>query len=342
VALAVTNGAFVEDGDELTYAPAEGTEGFHMTMMSRKGLLPEADFYFSIAYEPPVICTPEALDAIIDADDGNMLDAAYDLFRQELALADPEYAASVGLETLALEDFCDRYFAERMASDPFIWAERNLAEAQRNYEAQYTVAWRYAILRTHEVIELLVPHLDDRDFKRFSRYFKPVFVDDYATVPHESIQRMLALHRAGKLSVIAIGEKYRIDSHGPESGAILQVDDESTRYPVFIDAMGQRALSAKDFPFPSLCDQGIVQDMATAEGAPARGIVIDDQYHPVASGIPDDQLFCLSLPFLMGRHPFIQGITSSHEIGLTVGAVLAAAIGQTAHGADTVKRGVAG
>ena len=200
-----------------------------MTMMSRKGLLPEADFYFSIPYEPPVICTPEALDAIIDADDGNMLDAAYDLFRQELALADPEYAASVGLETLALEDFCDRYFAERMASDPFIWAERNLAEAQRNYEAQYTVAWRYAILRTHEVIELLVPHLDDRDFKRFSRYFKPVFVDDYATVPHESIQRMLALHRAGKLSVIAIGEKYRIDSHGPESGAILQVDDESTR-----------------------------------------------------------------------------------------------------------------
>lgn len=305
VALAVTHGAFVEDGDELTYAPAEGTEGFHMTMMSRKGLLPEADFYFSIPYEPPVICTPEALDAIIDADDGNMLDAAYDLFRQELALADPEYAASVGRETLALEDFCDRYFAERMASDPFIWAERNLAEAQRNYEAQYTVAWRYAILRTHEVIELLVPHLDDRDFKRFSRYFKPVFVDDYATVPHESIQRMLALHRAGKLSVIAIGEKYRIDSHGPESGAILQVDDESTRYPVFIDAMGQRALSAKDFPFPSLCDQGIVQDMATAEGAPARGIVIDDQYHPVASGIPDDQLFCLSLPFLMGRHPFI-------------------------------------
>ncbi|MBB5684898.1 FAD/NAD(P)-binding protein [Sphingobium boeckii] len=334
VALAVTHGAFVEEGEELTYAPAEGTDDFHMTMMSRKGLLPEADFYFAIPYKSPLICTPEAMDAIIDALDGNMLDKAYDLFRQELFLADPDYAASIALEALALEDFSDRYFAERVACDPFIWAERNLAEAQKNYDARYTVAWRYAILRMHEVIELLVPHFEDTDFKRFSRYFKPVFVDDYATVPHESIKRMLALHRAGKLSVIAIGDKYRIDSHGRESGACLEVGGDRTHFPIFIEAMGQRALSAKDFPFPSLCEQGIVHDMATGEGAPERGIVIDDQYHPVAPGIPDDQLFCLSLPFLMGRHPFIQGITSSHEIGLVVGAELSAVISRTAANAS--------
>ncbi len=38
-----------------------------------------------------------------------------------------------------------------------------------------------------------------RQFQRFSRHFKPVFVDAYAAVPHESVERMLALHRAGKL-----------------------------------------------------------------------------------------------------------------------------------------------
>jgi hypothetical protein len=181
----------------------------------------------------------------------------------------------------------------------------------------------------HEVIELLVPHLSDSDFKRFSRYFKPIFVDDYATVPHESIKRMLALHHAGKLAVMAVGEKYRIDSNGPHTGAIVHVGGEQTHYPVFIEAMGQRALSAKDFPFPSLREQGIVHDLTTASNAPARGIVIDDQYHPVSNDIPTDQLFCLSLPFLMGRHPFIQGITSSHEMGV-VGEELAQAIARTA------------
>ncbi len=46
VALAVTHGEFVEDADgALTYEAATGSDAFHMTMMSRKGLLPEADFF---------------------------------------------------------------------------------------------------------------------------------------------------------------------------------------------------------------------------------------------------------------------------------------------------------
>lgn len=44
-------------------------------------------------------------------------------------------------------------------------------------------------------------------------------------------------------------------------------------------------------------------------------------------GLPADRLFCLSLPFLMGRHPFVQGVTSSHDIGEVVGRRLAAVIG---------------
>jgi uncharacterized NAD(P)/FAD-binding protein YdhS len=329
VALAVTHGSFVEDEGGLAYAPADGTDDFRMTMLSRKGLLPEADFFFAIPYEPTEICTPEAIEAIIATQNGSRLDAAYALFKRELALADPDYAREIDLDALALEDFCDSYFAKRMASDTFAWAEANLAEAEANYAAQFTVPWRYAILRMHEVIELLVPHLDNAEFKRFSRYFKPVFVDDYATVPHESIRRMLALHRAGKLSVMAVGEHYRIDSHSAERGAVLHLGGERIHFPVFIEAMGQKALSASDFPFPSLRAQGIVHDAAPLPGkGPSRGIAIDDQFHPVSDDIPADQLFCLSLPFLLGRHPFVQGITSSHEMGQVVGEQLAQAIAQ--------------
>ena len=327
VALAVTHGAFVdtEDGD-IRYAPAPGTNAFHMTMMSRKGLLPEADFYFPIPYEPLDFCAVAAIEALAASDEPGLLDHAFDLFRQELANADPDYAAQVGLDALTLENFCGSYFAERIAADPFDWAERNLAEAQANYEAKVIVPWRYAILRMHEVIERLVPHLDQDDFRRFSRYWKPVFVDDYATVPHESIQRMLALRRAGKLDVLALGEDYQVVSHGPENGAVLHLKGQPIPFPVFIEATGQRALPAREFPFPSLLDQGIVRDAAPEEKGPTRGIIIDDQFHPVSGRIPGDQLFCLSLPFIMGKHPFVQGITSSHEMGLVVGPQLADAI----------------
>ncbi len=335
VALAVTNGDFTEEGDgALTYVPAQGTEEFHMTMMSRKGLLPEADFFAPLPYDPLAICTPKAMEALIAAD-GLLLEPAFTLFKQELMAADPGYAAEIGLAEAELEEFCERYFAARANTDPFCWAEANLAAAARDYAAEHTVPWRYAILRMHEVLALIVPHLDAEEYRRFAKHFKPVFVDDYATVPHESIKRMLALHRAGKLDVVAIGDDYRIDSHRPEGGASVSANGERYDFHVFIEATGQRPLQAKAFPFPSLLEQGIVRDaQPDAPPAASRGIAIDDRFHPVSDDIPADQLFCLSLPFLLGRHPFIQGITSSHEMGLVVAEQLAEAIEQGGGQAD--------
>ncbi|WP_260929261.1 FAD/NAD(P)-binding protein [Novosphingobium sp. 9] len=332
VALALGHGDFMrgEDG-VLRYVAGADTRDFRMTMLSRKGLLPEADFYFPIPYEPLSICTRDAIAKLIERDSGNLLEKTFSLFKRELVHADPSYAKKVGLEELDMDGFCDAYFAERMASDPFEWAQANLEEARANYAVQHTVAWRYAILRMHEVIEDIVPHLSDEDFGRFSSCFKTIFVDDYATVPHESIERMLALHRAGKLDVLAVGEEYHLDTHSSEGGVILHVGGQSIQFPAFIEATGQRALAADDFPFSGLCEQGIIRDVADPDApCPSRGIVIDDEFHPISLAIPEDQLFCLSLPFIMGRHPFIQGITSSCEMGKIVAPRLAAALASDA------------
>jgi hypothetical protein len=109
------------------------------------------------------------------------------------------------------------------------------------------------------------------------------------------------------------------------------------------EATGQRPLPAREFPFPSLREQGIIRDdgMSDIQG-PFRGIAIDDRFHPVSDQISEDGLFCLSLPFLLGRHPFIQGITRSHEMGLVVGQELAGAIERDFHRAQASQTGVAG
>ncbi|RYD68558.1 MAG: FAD-dependent oxidoreductase [Sphingomonadales bacterium] len=322
VALGVSHGTFVEiEGAAVEYRLNAGAEDLRITMMSRKGLLPEADFHHPVPYEPLTVCTAEAIERLIETRCDDLLDRAYALFKQELAQADPDYVARIGLPGLPLEDFAEVYFADRVAADPFDWAERNLAEARANYDREYTVSWRYAILRMHEVMALIVPHLGEEALDRFNRHFKPIFVDDYATVPHLSIARLLALHHAGHLEVIALGEDYRIDTHGKEPGAMLMIEGKREHFPVFIDATGQRPLAADAFPFATLLEQGVVCDVADG----TKGIGVDEQFHP-ASGHPDAaRLFCLSIPFILGRHPFIQGITSSYEMGEIVGAALAQA-----------------
>lgn len=332
VAIAVAHGSFLEtDGETVDYRINPGNEALSITMMSRKGLLPEADFYHPVPYEPLAICTPEAMTGLIGGACPTLLDTAYDLFRQELARADPDYAAHIGLADLPLENFAERYFADRAAVDPFDWAVSNLAEARANHQSETTVPWRYAILRMHEVIALIVPHLDVDALDRFNRYLKPIFIDEYATVPHLSIERLLALHRAGRLSVMALGQNHRVNTHGKAPGAIVTIDDKTQHFPVFVDATGQRPLAAEKFPFQTLLDQAVVCDADQGDSKGPRGITVDAQFHPVSDNPAAVRLFCLSIPFILDRHPFIQGITSSHEMGGIVGTALAQAV---ADGAD--------
>jgi uncharacterized NAD(P)/FAD-binding protein YdhS len=321
VALANHHGEFVQPpGDELQYQARPGTEKFSIAMFSRKGILPEADFYHPIPYEPLTVCNAEAIEQLIARSDSEgLLDAAFELFREELMRADADYAASLNLESGTLEDFCQAYFQKRAHTDPFEWARRNLAEAVANAERQFTVSWRYAILRMHEVFGLLAPHLNDIDFERFSDTLKPVFVDNYATVPHDSIRRLLALRATKTLAVTALEDGMRIDTWSADGGATLLNGPNRIHFPAFIEATGQQVSSAKDFPFPSLRRQGVIQDVKSEGECDAkRGIAIDGEYHPISAFESSHRLFCLSLPFLLGQHPFAQGITSSAEMAEVV------------------------
>jgi hypothetical protein len=178
----------------------------------------------------------------------------------------------------------------------------------------------------HEVFGLLTPHLSDLDFTRFSTSLKTVFVDNYATVPHESIRRLLALHAAKKLLVTKLEAGARVDTWSSSGGAMLQSPSSCVHFPAFIEAMGQQVSSAKDFPFPSLRRQGVIQDVKTELRSQAnRGIAIDGDFHPISACEPSHRLFCLSLPFLLGQNPFAQGITSSAEMAGVVADAIDAA-----------------
>lgn len=154
----------------------------------------------------------------------------------------------------------------------------NLEEVERNKRARYTVPWRYVILRLHEAVQAMVPHLNDRDRERFKNGLARVFIDCYAAIPSESIRRLLALREAGAIGILALGHDY--DMAVQQEKTVITSGQNRYTFDVFIDARGQKALKNKDLPFPHLREQL----MATGEEIPEVGDDYTLREPPVARG----------------------------------------------------------
>lgn len=306
-AMAVANqhGHFRHDDDDLQFDLQN--KDLRITLMSRTGILPEADFYCPLPYQPLTILTEEAVAACAASD--APLDNLFDLVREEIKRADPAYALRIGLGGLDADSFADAYFAEREAADPFKWARSNLTEVERNKDARITVPWRYALLRMHERVEDIVHDLSDSDRDRFDTGMKKVFVDNYAAVPSESIRRILALRDAGVLSIKALGQDYDMSREADQTQ--IKTAQGTEVYQVFIDARGQKPLASQDIPFPSLRKALLASGHEFPDVAEDYSLIDTEGYSGrIAFG---------SIPYLMHDRPFVQGITACAEIATAIG-----------------------
>ncbi|MBZ4317550.1 hypothetical protein LAM21_24350, partial [Mycobacterium tuberculosis] len=80
----------------------------------------------------------------------------------------------------------------------------------------------------------------DADSRRSRQGLARVFIDNYAAIPPESIRRLLALHRAGFLRILTLGEDYELQRE-PDRTLIVH-HRQRCEFDVFIDARGQKAL----------------------------------------------------------------------------------------------------
>lgn len=303
MAVAVQHGRFRRKEADLRF---EGDTTLRLTLMSRSGILPEADFFCPIPYEPLGVMTDAAIAACASRE--RPLDAVFDLVRAEIMAVDPAYALRIGLGGLDADSFADAYFADRKAADPFSWAESNLEEVERNKAHRVTVPWRYALLRMHERVEDIVPDLSDADRARFDKGLKKVFVDNYAAVPSESIRRLLALRDAGILSVLTLGDDY--DLSRDNSKTVITIGGDTHVFDVFIDARGQKPLETKDLAFPTLRVALLEDGQDIPEVARDYSLLGD---HAFAG-----RVWLGSIPYLMHDRPFVQGITACADIAAAI------------------------
>lgn len=306
MAVAMQHGSFEESGDtRVSFSLDKGSEALEMVLMSRSGVLPEADFYCPIPYEPLQVATPEALQREIDAGAEGLLDRVFALVAKEIEQADPAWADRIALSTLDVDRFSQAYFADRQHHDPFDWARANLAEVEANKRDKRTVAWRYAILRMHEAVQEIVPSLDARDSKRFKTGLARVFIDNYAAIPSESVRRLLALHDAGIVSILTLGQDYEMVKK--ENCTRIATQDQTYTFDIFIDARGQKPLRTRDLPFPRLRRQL----QSCGDDIPDIG----EDYTLQAPDCVRGRIAFGALPWLMHDRPFVQGLTACAEIG---------------------------
>lgn len=311
MAVAIQHGDFQESDDAIAFTLDNGHEALKIVLMSRSGILPEADFYCPIPYEPLIVVTKSAVDDVIAAGADGLLDRVFKLMVKELKEA-AEWSTSIELNALDAHSFPEAWFANRHKQNPFHWANANLNQVERNKRDQRTVPWRYTILRLHEVIEDIFPYLDESDAKRFSDGLAKVFIDNYAAIPSQSIRRLLALHKAGIISILALGEDYTLHRQQPKT--LIETKGKNLAFDVFIDARGQKALKTKDLPFPRLRQQ--IQ--SSEDEIPELG----DDYTLLSPESARGRIAFGALPYLMHDQPFVQGLTVCADIGAAIASTL--------------------
>lgn len=315
VALASRYGTFTGEASSLGYETTS-SKPLRLVMASRKGIVPDADFYYPIPEEPLLIFTPARIEALQKAGKTGFLSKAMKLFKRQLASDDPDFFAQLNLTRFTHQGFSKAYFTLRKARHGFGAIAENLAQSQKNYRDRRTVMWRYTLMRAHEVFSEIVPFFDRRDLLTFKRYLTPVFADAYGCVPHLSIERLLALHRAGCLDIVALGETASI-SYGSGLFKLEGLGKEQT-FETLIDARGQDPASVSDLGFKRL-------DQALADGDIFRrtdGESDDDQFRiPLAARMNPD-IFCVSIPLMMKRYPFAQGLVACSDAAKLVAEAL--------------------
>jgi uncharacterized NAD(P)/FAD-binding protein YdhS len=311
VTIASRHGSFSDD--ESTYTAEQGAEGLKLTMMSRNGYLPEADFYCPLPYEPLDIFTDAAVDAEIEAGSEGLLDRVFAIFVAQMLSIDPTYLAADSSPTA--DSFPHLYYSARSNSDPIQWARKNLIEAEANHQKHHTVGWRYAILRMHEPFERAVAHFDDVDGRRFSSGLKRVFVDNYAAIPPASVRRILALADAGHLHILALGKEYSMSDQTAGPPFLVSHEHGESVFDAIVIATGEPRLSYQDYPFP-----GIMAHLALVERNGQSSDLDEDSRIP---GTGRGCIYFLALPYLLTDRPFVQGLVGCHELGEAAGTSIA-------------------
>ncbi|MBA3857770.1 MAG: hypothetical protein C0507_12755 [Cyanobacteria bacterium PR.3.49] len=326
------NGQFLQKDDELIYQINEDSPDFMIEMHSKQGFLPCLRVHMDEPYvKKDQILPREEIEKNIEDNDGFLeLDFLFEKgFKLPLKESDPKFFEMV--KDLSLEEFIDKMMSYRSKRDAFELFREEYDDSLKSIKREESVPWKEMLASLSIALNYPAKHMSAEDMLRLQKNLKPLVATVIAFIPQGSAKELLALHKAGRITLIADGENGTVTV---EDGKIVYSWENSKNvYETFIDCIGQKPLEEKDFPFQDLQKQNVTssarlrfREQAVGQEMKANGnehvikegnsyfldvpgVNISDNFQLVnRDDVASNLVFLMAVPYMGGLNPDYSGL----------------------------------
>ena len=337
--LARHNGSFEQsDNGLITFKVSEKSKNFLMRLHSRSGLLPAVRFHLD---DPHMFghtyLSEDDIQKNMAINNGFLsLDFVFDkAFKAAIFEKDPTFYQSI--YKLNIEEFVLKMMELRETLDPFTLLAAEYKEADKSIRRKETIYWKEMLGVLSFAMNQPAKHFSAEDMQRLQNHLSHLISIVIAFIPQASARELLALHRAGVLEIISVGDQASVKA-GDEEGAVITYYENGKRYEeqykLFIDCIGQKHLPIHEFPLKKLVDNKHVSQaylkFSDAEQAKklqndspsllyksgetdyylrVSGITINDKFQLVDEfGAANPKLYMMAVPYISGYNPDYSGL----------------------------------
>lgn len=357
--LARANGRFQKDEyGNFQYFLNEDSPNFRIDLFSLRGFLPALRFHseddaFSAEWTM-------SLDEIYEYKEqhGGFVDLDYVFernFKRLIKERNPDFYEEI--KGLSIEEFVDKMLQIRKELDSFTLFKAEFQEAEKSLQRKQSVVWKETLSAFSYAVNYPAKHFSAEDMLRLKKTLMPLISIIIASLPQSSYHEIMALYEKGLITSNAVGENSEIEP-AEESGAVVRYVDENGQhieeyYPIFVDAIGQKAMFFNDLSFPGLkngiVSSGYLYFKNEAEGRKFEekdplngghdssgkyfmkvpGLSINDFFQAQDGfGVANPTLYIMAVPFIGGLNPDYSGLdfcdTSGERIARKLKNVLEA------------------
>jgi len=340
--LARYNGTFKKDAQgKLAYQLSAQSPDFKMVLHTRNGMLPAVRFHLEdshLSYRS--VLDDKEIEAHIAANNGFLsLDFIFEKdFLAPIKEKDPKFYEQI--KDMNLEQFVAAMLELREQLDPFELLKIEYAEAEASIRNKESIYWKEMLGVLSFTLNYPAKYLSAEDMQRLRQSLMPLISIVIAYIPQSSSEELLALHDAGLLDLIPVGDDGKVEPV-TTGGAIYHYKDklgeqQSVFYNTYVDCVGQPHLDFADLPFKSLLnnrtvsparlrfrsiDEGRTAKLSGLEVTEAEngdhymrvpGIAINDHFQVVdAYGALNDRIHMMATPYIGGYNPDYSGLDFS-------------------------------
>jgi uncharacterized NAD(P)/FAD-binding protein YdhS len=341
--LARQHGAFDYNNGKTAYQLAAEHPDFKMVLHTRNGMLPAVRFHLEDSnLENDALLTPEEIAEHIKDNNGFLsLDFVFEKdFKEVFRDKKPEFYQRI--KHMTVEEFVDDMMELRERLDPFQLMRAEYAEAEKSIKRKESVYWKEMLGVLSFAMNYPAKHLSAEDMQRLQKALLPLISIVIAYIPQSSTEELLALHDAGLLDIIPVGEDSKVEGQ-PGGGAIYHYDGQAVFFNTYLDCVGQPHLTYKDFPFRSLLSSKAVsparlkfrsakaavkairdgkevdQDANGDYHLHVSGITINDNFQLIDQyGAYNERIYIMAVPYIGGYNPDYSGLDFCEEASAAI------------------------